>query len=273
MDINTTSIEGTNKSIFETLQQSITDYMNETKWTNAVFSPQERIECRLFLTVREYSNDRIKGDLQIQLSRPVFNSSYNTTLLNYKDNKIDFEYREGEPLTFVDNIWTDNLTGILNFYAYLMLALDFDSFSPRGGQVYYEKAASIVQQAQSSGETGWRMFEDNRNRSALLSAFTDAGTEKIRDFIYQYHRKGLDEMSTSTEKGRGNITESLPAIKEIYDRNPMSVSLSVVRDSKIDELVNIYSKAPKGEREKIYDLLMGVYPTDREILNKIKNPQ
>lgn len=272
VEVNTSAIEGTNKSVFETLQQSISDYLNETKFTNAVFSQNERIECRLFLTVKEYSNDRIKGDLQLQLSRPVFNSSYTTTLFNFKDTKVEFDYREGEPLIFVENTWTNNLMGLLDFYAYLFLAIDFDSFSPLGGQPYFEKAATIVQQAQSSGEIGWRTFEDNRNRSALLNSFTDANTSMIRDLLYQYHRKGLDEMATSPDKGRAAITEALKAIKDVYEHNPMSVALSVFRDAKLDEIVNIYSKGSQAERETVFDILSPVYPTDRERIGKIKSP-
>lgn len=273
VEINTSAIEGTNKSVFETLQEAISDYFNETKWTNAVFSPNERIECRFFLTVKSYDNDRIKGELQVQLSRPVYNSTYTTTLFNFKDTKIEFDYREGEPLIFNDNTWTNNLTGILDFYAYLFLALDFDSFSPLGGQPYFDKAATIVQQAQSSGEIGWRAFEDTRNRSAVLSVFTENNTSMIRDLLYQYHRKGLDEMVTSPDKGRSAITESLNDIKQIYDHAPMSVGLSIFRDSKLDELVNIYSQAPQTERDDVYNLLQPIYPTDRTRLEKIKNPE
>lgn len=273
VEVNTSAIEGTNKSVFETLQQSITDYLNETKWTNTVFSPNEKIECRFFLTVTEYTGDRIKGDLQVQLSRPVYNSSYSTTLFNFKDTKIEFDYREGEPLVFSENLWTNNLLGILDYYAYLFLALDFDSFSLKGGEPYFEKMATIVQQAQSSGEIGWRTFEDTRNRSAVLSAFTDASTSGLRDLYYQYHRKGLDEMVTSPDKGRATITESLENIKNIYDRSPMSVGLAIFRDAKLDELVNLYSKAPQSERDDVYELLQPIYPTDREQLEKIKNPE
>ena len=272
VEVNTSAIEGTNKSVFETLQEAISDYINETKWTNTIFSPNEKIECRLFLTVREYTDDKIKGDLQLQLSRPVYNSSYTSTMLNFKDTKVEFDYREGEPLIFVDNTWTNNLTGILDFYAYLFLALDFDSFSPNGGQPYFDKAATVVQQAQSSGEIGWRTFEDTKNRSAVLNSFTESNTAMIRDLLYQYHRKGLDEMVTSPDKGRAAITESLKALSKIYQNSPMSVALTIFRDSKLDELVNIYSKAPQTERDEVYEILSPIYPTDRQRLDKIKNP-
>lgn len=270
VDVNTINIEGTNKSVFESLKQTITDYLNETKWTNTVVGPEERIECKFFLTVTDYYNDRIKGDLQVQLSRPVYNTNYNTTLFNFKDTKVEFEYREGEPIVFNENIWTDNLTGILDFYAYLFLALDFDSFSRGGGDAYFDKAATVVQQAQSSGESGWRVFEDTRNRSAVLSAFTDANRKDMQDLLYAYHREGLDEMTTSVEKGRASITESLEKLEEVYRRSPMSVGLAIFRDSKLDELVNLYSKATKAERDRAYEILQPIYPTEIERLEKIK---
>ena len=270
VEVNSSKVQGTNRSVFETLQTSINDYFNETRWTNASFAPNERIECRFFLTVNEYENDRIKGDIQVQLSRPVYNSTYTTTLLNFKDSKVEFDYREGDPLVYNETSFDSNLTAILNYYAMLFLALDFDSFSPEGGQPYFDRAASIVQMAQSSGEIGWRAFEDTKNRSAVLSSYTDANMAGVRRLLYEYHRKGLDEMVTSPDKGRAVITESLKEIGNVYNVAPMSVALSIFRDSKLDELVNVYSKAPETERKEVYDLLQPIYPTDTERLDKIR---
>lgn len=272
VEVNSSQIQGTNKSVFETLQTAITEYFNDRKWTNTQFSPNEKIECRFFLTVKSYEDDRIKGDLQLQLSRPVYNSTYTTTLFNFKDTKVEFDYREGAPLVFSENSMEDNLTAILNFYAYLFLGIDFDTFSPQGGQPYFDRAATIVQMAQSSGETGWRAFEDTKNRSAVLSAYTDPNMAGMRRLLYNYHRKGLDEMVTSPDKGRASITESVKELGTIFKNAPMSVSLSIFRDTKLDELVNVYSKAPQSEREEVYNLLREVYPTDNERLEKIKNP-
>lgn len=272
VEVNSQQIQGTNKSVFETLQTSISEYFNDRKWTNTQFSPNEKIDCRFFLTVKSYEDDHIKGDVQVQLSRPVYNSTYTTTLFNFKDTKVEFDYREGNPLIFNESSMEDNLTAILNFYAYLLLALDFDSFSPLGGQPYYDRAATIVQLAQSSGETGWRAFEDTKNRSAVLSAFTDPNTQGMRRLLYDYHRKGLDEMVTSPDKGRAAITASLSELANVYKVAPMSVALSLFRDSKLDELVNVYSKAPQTEREDVFNLLSPIYPTDTERLGKIKTP-
>ena len=163
VEINASQVQGSNRSIFETLQTAINDYFNTTTFTNAKFSPNEKIECRFFLTVGELNDNTFRGDIQIQSIRPVYNSSYTTTLLNFKDTNVEFTYQEGEPLIFSENSMESQLTAILNFYAYLFIAVDFDSFSPRGGEPFYERLSQIVQMAQSSGETGWRQFEDNKN--------------------------------------------------------------------------------------------------------------
>lgn len=270
VEVNSQKIEGGSKSVFQTLQEAMSEYMNETHFSNATFANNEKIDCRLFLTVSEYTDDRITGDLQVQLSRPVYNSTYTTTLFNFKDNRISFEYREGEPLIFNATTIDNNLTAILNYYAYLFLALDFDSFSPKGGEAFYERAASIVQAAQSLGEIGWKAFEDPKNRSGVLSSLTSPATSTYRQMLYDYHRKGLDEMVTSPDKGRASITSSLNAIETIYKADPMSAALSIFRDSKMDELVNVYSKSPQTEREMVYKLLQPIYPADNERLTKIR---
>lgn len=270
VEVNSQQIEGTNKNVFDALKEGISTYMNETKFSNAVFSNTEKLDCRMFFTVKEYDNDRMKCELQVQLSRPVYNSTYTTTLFNFRDTRVEFDYREGDQLIFNENTVDNNLTALLDYYAYLFLALDFDSFSPKGGQQFYDKAQSIVQQAQSSGEVGWRTFEDNKNRAAVLNSFTDSNTSGMRNLLYDYHRRGLDEMVTSPDKGRAVITESLKELKTVAANSPMSVALSLFRDAKLDELVNIYSKAPSNERETAYDILQPIFPTENERLDKIK---
>ncbi|MBD5266979.1 MAG: DUF4835 family protein [Bacteroides sp.] len=268
--VDYSQVGGTNTSVFETLQAAISDYVNTRKWTPAQISPNEKIECKLFFTIKEYNDDRMVGDLQVQSSRPVYNSSYTTTLINFKDTKVEFEYREGEPLIFSENSMESNLTAIIDFYVYLILAMDFDSFSPRGGEPFYRELQRVVQMAQSSGESGWKAFEDTKNRSAVLSAFTDPATSKLRDLIYRYHRKGLDEMSVSPAKGRAVITESLDVLKEVFSQSPMSVGLSMFKDAKLDELVNLYTKSPQNEREGAYETLYSIYPVETTRLEMIK---
>lgn len=272
VEVNASQLEGSNKSIFETLQTAINEYVNTTRWTPAQFSPNERIECTLLFTISKYdeSTGTMEGTLQVQSSRPVYNSSYLTTLINFKDNNIAFTYTEGQPLLYSETNMESQLTQILNFYIYLILAVDFDSFSPRGGDQFFERLETIVHQGQSSGETGWKAFEDTKNRAAVLASFTDPATRTIRDLYYSYHLQGLDQMSVSPDKGRKTIDASLDILNDVFKVAPMSVGLSMFKDAKFDELVNIYSKAPADEREHAYQLLSPIFPTEQQRLEKIK---
>ena len=273
VEVNADKVQNVNKEVFNTLQSAISDYINTQKCTEAQFSTNEKIECRLYLTINSYEEPNISGDLQIQSLRPVYNSSYTTTIINLKDTKVDFTYELNQPLVFSDVSWEGNLTGILNFYAYLIIAMDFDTFSPNGGDPYYDKAENIVRMAQSEGESGWKAFEDTKNRSSVLSAYTDKTTSGIRDILYKYHRKGLDEMVVSPDKGRSIITQTISTLQSIYDIAPMSVCLSMFKDAKLDELVNVYSKASKTERDEVYEILKVLYPTETTRLKKIKEEQ
>lgn len=270
VEVNSDKITGTNKSVFTTLQEAITSYMNDTKFTSAQYSPIEKIECTLFFTIKEYDGDKMTGDIQVQATRPAYNASYTTNLINFRDSKVEFTYSEGEPLTFNETNMESQLTAILNFYAYLIIAVDTDSFAPRGGEAAWDRVKTIVQQAQSSGETGWRAFDDNKNRAAVLGAYTDPSTQQLRDMVYKYHREGIDQMSVSPDKGRAAITESLETLKNIYNVAPMSVGLSMFRDSKLDELVNVYTKGSQEERDRVVEILSSLYPTDQDRIQKIK---
>lgn len=270
VEVNTQKLQNVSNSVFETLKDAISEYMNSNKFSEAQIAASEKIDCRMLLTVNEYDGSTVKGTLQVQSSRPVYNSNYTTTVVNFLDPKIDFTYSEGEPLNFNLTNMESQLTQVLNFYAYLFLAMDFDSFAPKGGEPFWERLKSIVQDAQSSGEVGWKAFEDNKNRSAILEAFTSPQTEQLRDFTYRYHRTGLDEMAQSPDKGRANITETLDILKSVYDVSPMSVALSMTRDAKLDELVNVYSKSQQTERERVYETLYPLWPTENKRLNEIK---
>ena len=246
--------------------------MNTTKWTNAIFGTNEKINCKLMFTISSWDNSTglMKGDLQIQSSRPVYNSSYTTAIINFKDTKVDFNFETGQQLVFSEMEMQDNLTAILNFWAYMIIALDFDTFELKGGDPYYELAANIVRMAQSTGESGWKAFEDNTNRNAVLSAFTDTQTSPIRDILYEYHRLGLDQMVVTVDKGRATITHTLENLGKIYQVAPLSVCLTMFKDSKLDELINIYSKANMTEKESVYEMLYQVYPSENTKLEDIK---
>ena len=205
VEVNADQIQNSSKEVFETLEQAIAEYVNTNKWTNAQFAVNEKIECRMYFTIKTYDSDKFTGDLQVQSLRPVYNSSYTTTVLNFRDTNIEFTYIENEPLVYSELTMESNLTAIINFYCFMIIAMDFDTFSPEGGTPYYESAANIVRLAQSSGEAGWKAFEDNKNRSAVLSAYTDNATRGMRSILYNYHRLGLDQMAVSVDKGRARF--------------------------------------------------------------------
>lgn len=272
VEVNSDKITDGSREIFNELQEKVTDYMNTTKWTNAIFGTNEKIHCKLMFTISSWDNSTglMKGDLQIQSSRPVYNSSYTTAIINFKDTKVDFNFETGQQLVFSEMEMQDNLTAILNFWAYMIIALDFDTFELKGGDPYYELAANIVRMAQSTGESGWKAFEDNTNRNAVLSAFTDTQTSPIRDILYEYHRLGLDQMVVTVDKGRATITHTLENLGKIYQVAPLSVCLTMFKDSKLDELINIYSKANMTEKESVYEMLYQVYPSENTKLEDIK---
>ena len=272
VEINAEKVANANKEVFNTLKEAVTEYMNTNKWTEATFGVNEKIQCKLYFTINKYDDGtgKMSGDLQVQSQRPVYNATYTTTIINFKDTKIDFTYQEGEPLVFSEQDMQSNLTAILNFYAYLIIAMDFDTFSLKGGDPYYEKAAQVVRMAQSTGESGWKQFEDTKNRSAVLSAFTDKATSDIRQILYDYHRLGLDQMIVSVDKGRAMVTKCLGLLKKVFDAAPMSVCLSMFKDAKMDELVNIYSKANVSEKQSVYETLYPIYPTEQTRLDNIK---
>ena len=273
VEVNSDQVQGTNKQVFNTLKEAISQYMNENHFTNAQYAANEKIDCQLYFTIKEQNDNTFSGDLQIQATRPVYNSSYITTLINFKDSKIEFDYQENEPLIFSPSTFESQLTAILNYYAYLILAIDSDSFQLNGGDPYYQAMEQIVQMGQSSGETGWKAFEDSKNRAAVLAAYTEPSTSAIRDLLYQYHRRGLDEMSVSPDKGRQTIAKSLEDIQKVYDGNSMSVALSMFKDAKMDELVNVFSKGTQEERKDAYDLLSPIFPTEMDRINKIRDGQ
>lgn len=264
VQVNASGIETTQAQIFKTLESSIAEYMNTTSFTRNNFAASEKIDCRLFFNITAYGNDHFTAELQVQSLRPVYNTTYTTTLLNFKDNKVGFDYYEFQPLEFSLTSNTSELTAILNFYAYLILALDYDSFSPKGGQEFFDRARNIVLEAQNSNEEGWKMFQDNRNRAAVLSAFTDSPSSAFRDLYYEYHRNGLDEMANAPAKGRKVIFDLLQNnLTALNEADPFNVGISIFHDSKFDELIGLFSEAPANEKTKVKEILEDIYPADR----------
>lgn len=269
VEINYDKVENVRPDVFNSLREAIGEYMNTTSFTSAHYSPVERIECKLFFTVDSYTDNLVSGSLQVQSSRPVYGSSYTTTLLNYKDNDVEFSYIPGDRIEHSETTMTSSLASLLDYYALLIIALDNDSFALRGGDSRLNDAATVVQLARTSGEKGWSGLNDKRNRASVLLSLQEGPSVAIRDMMYNYHRHGLDVMSMTPEKGREVITNALETIRVISASAPMSVVLPIFRDAKLDEIVNIYSGASSDERQLVYKLLIDVYPTENERLEPL----
>ena len=272
LSINSSKIQGTNKEVFNTLQRALNEFINNKKWTNAKFSPNERIDCAFTMIVNTLEDNRFSCELQVQARRPVYNSSYTTTSFNFRDTQLDFQYTEMEPLEYSETTLQSNLTATIVFYIYVILGIDFDGFSPKGGSVFFQQAQQILTLAQSEPSwNGWKAFENDRNRHALITALTENQSEGYRQFWYDYHRKGLDEMAANADRGRTNILEALPALTALKSARPNSILLQVFSDTKLDELVAIYSKATTQEKQTGYKTLSNLYPGQTNRLESLRN--
>ena len=271
--VNHSKIQGTNTSVFTTLQDAMTEFLNTRKWSNSQYTARERIACSFNLIVNEYSDEgRFGCSLMVQSNRPVYNASYNTTVLNFNDNAVDFNYIEHDKLEFSDDIIDNNLTAVLAYYAYLIIGLDMDTFAPKGGTDILHKAENVVNNAQMVGEDGWKAFGDSKNRHAIINDYMNGGMEPYRQLLYDYHRKGLDEMVQNAERGRSNITTSLALLEKCKQDKPMSVLPQLFTEIKKDELLNIYSKGTSKEKEEVCRILSLVNPSLTSDWEKIKEP-
>jgi len=267
-------IQGTNKQVFETLQNAVFEFMNNRVWTNHVFAPEERIEFNMLFNITDQlSADEFKGTLQVSLRRPVFNTNYNTVLLNYMDNDIHFRYIEFEPLEFDLNSHISNLTSILAYYAYVVLALDYDTFSFEGGTPFWQAAEKIVDNAQNAPEAGWKPYENtsHKNRYWLVKDILDPEYKGCREFNYRYHRHGLDIMDEKVVEGRQEIAKSLEVLQKVYRQkpDPFLQPLKIIFDAKADELVNVFSESFGEEKNRVYEILVEIDQANAKKYKKI----
>jgi len=265
-------IQGTNKQVFQTLQNAIYEFMNNRVWTDHIYTMEERIECNLMFNITEQlSADDFKGTLTIQARRPVYNTNYNTVTLNFVDNDIRFRYVEFAPLEFDLNTHLSNLTSILAYYAYYILGLDYDTFSLLGGTPYFNNAERIVINAQNAPEKGWKPMDDiaHKNRYWLVKDMLDPDYEPVRVFNYRYHRLGLDVMDQKVAEGRAEITNDLELLQQVYRKkpDPYMYLLRLVFDAKVDEIVNVYTESYPEERSRAHTILAEV---DKPNANKYK---
>lgn len=263
VQVTAPQVEGTERKIFETLQQELNDFVNNRKWTNYDYKPEERIEGTILITVSERaSSDLFKAKMNIALRRPVFNASYNTALLNYVDKDFEFTYVEFQPLDYSDNTYTSNLTSTIAYYLYIFLGFDGDSFARMGGGPYFAAAQNVVNLAQNARETGWKAFESQKNRYWLIENLTNPTYSAIREAMYKYHRLGLDVMSDDVERGRASITESLELLRKANRERPGLFLLQLFLEAKRDELINIYSGASPMDKTLAINILKEIDPSN-----------
>jgi hypothetical protein len=270
--VQSASVQGTNKQIYENMRNALNDFMRAQIWTNDKFDTKERIECSFNFNITEQvSSNEFKGVLTVQLRRPVYGSAYTTTMFNMQDNDVQFRYNEGQPLTYNESSYdSDNLVPLLAFYSYFMLGLDYDSFSPNGGSDYFKKAETIVNQAQSSQFVGWKSYDGTKNRYWLINNMLDENHKIFRQSLYKYHREGLDMMSENVEQGRTAIYECMEELKKVKQRASRNAYLlGLYFTAKADELVGLFSESPAIEKTKIVEILSSADPGNISKYQKI----
>lgn len=270
VQINHQQIQSSDKEVFKTMQTAIHEFINDRIWTNQKYKQFEKIECSILITIQSWpQTDQFTGTIQVQSRRPSFESSYNSSLLNFFDKDCNFTYIESQPLDFADNTHLSNLTSVLAYYVYVIIGLDLDSYSPQGGTEYFTKAQSIVNNAQNDPEKGWKSFENQKNRYWLIENLLNQNYNAIRDCYYKYHRLGLDVMAEKTEIGRNSITEGLEALQKLKRAQPNVFFFQIFFAAKADELVNIYSEATDPEKQKVIKILNELDPSNSSKYKKI----
>ena len=268
VQISAQRIQGSNRQVFESMQRDIYEFMNNTVWTNHIYSYSERVDCNILINLTDQlSADEFRGTIQVQVRRPVFNTTYNSTLLNFVDNSFQFRYVEFQPLEFDPSTHRSSLVSVLAYYTYIILGFDYDSFSSEGGTEFFQMADKIVTNAQNAPEQGWKPYDgsSNRNRYWLAKNILNDEYGGIREFLYQYHINGLDRMESRITEARSNVIESLRLIQEVYRRkpDPFMYLVQVVMESKSDELINIFSGSFPEERGRAVEILTEIDPANK----------
>ncbi|WP_435622639.1 DUF4835 family protein [Flagellimonas sp.] len=267
--VNSDQVNQTNQQIFRTLERSLNDFVNKSKWTNRVFRENERISARMFITVTQYESDRFEANIQIQSSRPVYNTSYESPVFNYKDNAFNFIYQEFQPLVYNENVFESNLIAVVAYYVYIIIGLDADTFSLQGGDDYYRRAQNIVTQAQGTNSAGWSQETGTRSRFELVDNLLSNSFREYRIAMYNYHRKGLDILGDNNSTGKQVIAGSLRLFETLIKRRPNAFLIQTFFDAKSEEIQNIFSDGPKVDIVRLKETLNRVAPFYSNIWNEI----
>ncbi|MBL1006337.1 MAG: DUF4835 family protein [Escherichia coli] len=272
--INHAQISGTEKSVFDNLQQTLEQFVNDRQWTHLQFQKNERIVCNFNLQVTKYDKDQgiFTCKATIQANRPVYNSAYTSTLYNNVDENFTFKFAEFDQLEFNEEQIDNQLTALFAYYAYLLIGLDLDSFSPKGGEDVLQRCMNLTNNAQNLDYPGWKAFDNDRNRFAIINDYLDGSMEPFRQLQYDYYRKGLDEMANNVERGRTEITTALETgLKKAKENRPLSMLPQIWTDYKKDELANIYKgKGTQKEKEAVFEILTSINPSQNKYWDQIK---
>lgn len=267
--VNSDQVSQTNQQIFVTLERSLTDFINKNKWTNRVYQENERVNAQMFITVTNFENNRFEANIQIQSSRPVYNTSYETPIFNYKDDQFNFQYIEFQPLFFNQNVYESNLVSVISYYVYIILGLDADTFSLEGGTEHYRTAQGIVTQAQGSNSAGWSQ-SSNRSRFELVDNLLSNTFREYRVAMYNYHRKGLDIFADNNSTGKQVIAGTMNLFETMIKRRPNAFLIQTFFDAKSEEIQNIFSDGPKVDIVKLKETLNRIAPLYSSTWNDIK---
>ena len=274
ININHSKVQGTDASVFENLKQTLEQFVNERQWTAMQFQKNERITCNFNITVDKYvqADNRFECTAIIQANRPVYNSAYTTTIYNNTDKSFQFNFAQFDQLNFNDETVDNQLTALFAYYAYLIIGIDLDTFSPLGGTDVLQRCMYLVNNAQDLGFPGWKSFEDSRNRFAIINDYLDEAMKPFRQLQYDYYRKGLDEMANNVERGRTEVTTAIETnLKKAHSDKPLSLLPQIWTDYKKDELANIYKgKGTQKEKESVYDILFSINASQNNSWEKIK---
>ena len=274
ININSSQIQGTDKSVFENLKQTLEQFMNEKQWTALQFQENERIPCTFNITVTKYdqSANRFTCTALIQANRPVYNSAYTTTIYNNRDKNFDFDFAQFDQLNFNEEMIDNQLVALMAYYSFLIIGLDLDSFSPMGGTDVLQRCMNLTNNAQNLDFAGWKSFDDSRNRFAIINDYLDEAMKPFRQLQYDYYRKGLDEMAQNAERGRTNVTTALEeGLKKAHTEKPLSLLPQIWTDYKKDELSNIYKgKGTQKEKEAVYDIMMSINASQSTAWDKMR---
>ena len=268
VQISAQKIQGSNREVFDNMQHDIYEFMNNTVWTNHVFTYAEMVECSILINLTDQiSADEFSGTITIQLKRPVFNTTYNSTVLNFIDNSFRFRYVEFQPLEFYPNTYRSSLVSVLTYYTYMILCFDADTFSPEGGTEYFQMAEKIVSNAQNAPEPGWKPYDGSRNRNRywLVKNTLDKEYEGVRQFLYEYYINGLDKMESKISEARTSIVESLKLVQEVYRKkpDPFMYIVQIVMEAKSDEIVNIFTESFPEEKSRVVQILTEIDPSKK----------